>query len=118
MRACAWSTSTSGMHSARISVCARSTGAYCSASVLRTVVGRGGSRVGTARSESGVGDARHAHLGASLVARPSTANVTGSVWLVHRGERRVFGDRHARHARQLTERVLHPLADEARELLT
>ena len=74
---------------------------YCSASVLRTVVGRGGSRVGTARS--GVGVDAWASCAPRRVARSTTERARtslGSVWLEHRAERRVLGHRHARHARQ------------------
>src|SRR5215207_569209 len=118
MRDCACSTSTSGKHSARISACARNTGAYCSARVPRTLVGRGVSSVGTARGDVGARGGRHA---STLARRPEhdRAPVTslGSVWLVHGAESRVLGDDHSRDPRELAECMLHALIDEARELL-
>src|SRR5260221_7225106 len=110
MRARAAATSTDGMHARAISPCTRSTGASCSAVVLRTDAGRAGERVGTGEGKCG-GNRPPA---APRYFQSTTKNAErhgGSVWLESLAERSILRHGTQRDLHMIAHCGLHPPED-------
>src|SRR5258708_27638021 len=110
-------TPTDGMHARAISPCTRSTGASCSAVVLRTDAGRAGERVGTGEGKCG-GNRPPAEPRYFQSTTKNAERHGGSVWLEGRAERSIFRHGNARDLHMIAQCGLHAPEDVSREILS